>query len=207
MAVSALVAMTVMQAGMKSINAVSSYYANKEADRAALNEIKTQIALNNEIGMLNQKLINEDEIREMRAFGLDMAELARQTTNAISGTVASNPYAIGTRTGDALVRNVGSQAARAKYIKELNFGTKIRSLNIERLNRSLTLQARNVALTKGFVPKANLVKTGLQIAGAGTEAATEIAGAPKAGTGRVSPKTSSFKTTTRATTGPRQGFL
>lgn len=180
---SAFVALTVVKMGMKSLNAVSSYFVNKEADRANLNSLQTQIALNNQIATMNQGLINEDEIREMRAFGLDMAELSRQTRGAIAGTRTSNPSAIGTRTGDALIRNVAGTAARARFIKELNFGTKLRSLNIERLNLKLGGEARNVALTKKFKPQADIVKTGLQIASAGTEAVTSLAGKPGVGSG------------------------
>lgn len=194
---SAFVALTALKMGMSSLNAVTSYFVNKEADRANLSSLKTQIALNNQIATFNQGLINEDEIREMRAFGLDMAELSRQTVGAISGVKTSNPHAIGTRTGDALIRNVAGAAARARFIKELNFGTKLRSLNIERLNLKLGGEARNVALTKRFKPQADIVKTGLQIASAGTQAVTDLAGKPGVG------KSPTFKTTPRATTGPR----
>ncbi len=200
---SAFVAMTALKMGMKSLSAVTDYFVAKEADRANLNSLKTQIALNNQIATLNQELVNEDEIREMRSFGLDMAELSRQTVGAISGVKTSNPNAIGTRTGDALIRNVAGAASRARFIKELNFGTKLRSLNIERLNLKLGGEARNVALTKKFKPQADIVKTGLQIAQSGTEATTSLAGAPNTKTGEA-PK--SFRTTTRSTSGPRQDF-
>ncbi len=184
MAISAFVAQTALKFGMNSLTSVSEYFLNKEADRTNFSNIQTQAALNNQISTLNEKLINEDEIREMRAFGLDMAELARQSNELISGTKTSNPHAIGTRTGDALIRNASAAGARARFVQKLNFGTKLRGLGIERLNNRLRTDATNTALFKQFKPAADIVKTGLQIASAGTGAAKQLL-AKKIETGRV----------------------
>jgi len=174
MAISAFTALSAAKSTSNTMLHLAKYFSDRENERTNLSNISTQQVLNNNILIANSKLVNEDQIREMRKFGLDMLELYRQSESAISGAKTANPYAINERSGRAAIRNVAAIAARARFITSLNFGTKLRTLDIERLNLRLGNLQQNAALFTGFTRKSNLLKTSLSIAGEVTSEAAKI---------------------------------
>ena len=159
--------------GAKAIKRNQDAYTN---DIDSIRNAKAQALLNNQLAERNQGLISEQRIATMRAHGFDKFEIAKQIRAGKAATIAQRGGS-GSLSSGALnaslanIQRIGSEALRRK---ELNFGMKLRNLEIESQNVYIGARTANQAAFNKITSTQSNLGTGLQLAQIGVGAIKDL---------------------------------
>jgi hypothetical protein len=168
--------LTLASYAMKGAGAIKRNQDAYTNDIDSIRNARAQTLLNNQLAERNQGLISEQRIATMRAHGFDKFEIAKQIRAGKAATIAQRGGS-GSLSSGALnaslanIQRIGSEALRRK---ELNFGMKLRNLEIESQNVYIGARTANQAAFNKITSTQSNLGTGLQLAQIGVGAIKDL---------------------------------
>jgi hypothetical protein len=166
---------------------------NVSAQQAARANLKAQrdMAARNETLQMNQQLIRQEQMLEMKSLGFDLNDISKQT-RAAKATALASFNAQGGATSQSLnahMLNVSRQGADARRTRNYNYGVRYKQAEVELRSIRRATDAANRSANFVEAPS----RTGLNLAtlGLGIEAVQKVGFKTDVKTGK---KTLSFGT-------------
>ena len=131
-----------------------------------------QASINNRLNFNAHSNLNEQQMLEMKKFGLDNFELKKKIRRERASDIAiassfGGSFGQEGASRDAVSRNIQRQGLNALARKDLNYKTKLRDFEIRHKNVDLTTLGQNNAAFSNISSGPSAVATGLQLASSG----------------------------------------
>ena len=159
--------MLTMGSNLESLKILGSFGTLLGRDERSIQQANAQAKRNNQLAERNYQLINEEQMATMVANGLDKFEIAKEIRRNKAQALArrGGTGSLSSASLQGSLNNIQREGSNAILRKDLNFGSKLRNLQIERDNVAIQTAGLNNQAFNQITQSADLLSTGLSLAG------------------------------------------
>ncbi len=147
---------------------------DRASDNRSVRQAKAQAKLNNALAARNFQLINEEQMASMVAHNLDSFEIYKATrAKKAAALAARGGGSLSSASLQASMNNIQRQGSLSQSRKNYNLGAKMRNLDIERGNVTISAHSLNNQAFNRITQKSNIIGTGLNLLTIGSKASRD----------------------------------
>ena len=206
------IAMMLGKFALGSAKASNQYEADNLKRQKEINNANRQASINNNLNYNAHINLNDQQMLELKKFGLDKVELQKRLRRDRASSIAigasfGGSFGQSGATRDMINLNIQRQGFNALARKDFNNKTKLRDFQMRHKNVDLTTISQNNAAFSNISSGGSASGTGLQIAGLALDAFGSYKGTtPNQPTDPNDFGISGARGPDRPITGARQGF-
>lgn len=165
-------ALQLAQFALSAASTAHQFQVDTKKRQIEIANANRQTSINNQLNYNAHLGLNEQQVLELKKFGLDDFELKKKIRRERASTLAiassfGGSFGQQGATREAVQRNIERQGFNALTRKDLNYKTKLRDFELRHSNVDLTTLSQNNAAFSNISGGPSILGSGLQLASAG----------------------------------------